>query len=289
MTTTRNDIRREHSPAPGSRSEVVFHAVLALVAFLCFAVLLAIVLWKADKLSALGLTGNLYYLVLVPLALSASAFLVSALRSHASYKGHQLGGTLELSGAVVVFFLVVILGFKLLPAPPTFPLTIFVHGPAGPEDLILRNFGHVLLDLGGDRRSELIGEKGLVHFSEIPSSFRGQPVNVSLEAAGYELVGPGQKLVLTGTSLYLEVRRKPGHIAGRVQDERGQPVIGASVGVLGISMTSTDAFGHFDLSIPGDQLKPNLPVSANAENFVQWNGEATPDSNEMVIPLRHRR
>src|SRR5580693_6830864 len=69
---------------------------------------------NADLLGRLGLTGNLYYLVLLPMGLAAAVFLFGVLRSYARYSGKQLGGMLELSGPIVAFVLVVILGFVLV-------------------------------------------------------------------------------------------------------------------------------------------------------------------------------
>ena len=65
-----------------------------------------------------------------------------------------------LGGPVVVFVLVVLGGFKLVPNPTQLRLTAFVHGPAGRQDLVLQNAGQVVLDLGPDRRREKIGDKG---------------------------------------------------------------------------------------------------------------------------------
>src|ERR1700733_9699639 len=91
---------------PNSWSEIAPYAVLSLGGFLCALLLIVLLLRNAEKLVALGLTGNLYYLVLVPLGLSVAAFLFGALRSYARYRGKQFGGVLELGGPVVAFVLV---------------------------------------------------------------------------------------------------------------------------------------------------------------------------------------
>jgi hypothetical protein len=122
--------------------------------------ILVLMLGTAEKLVRLGLVGNLYYVVLVPLGLSVAAFLFGVLRSYAVYTGKVAGGNLELGGPIVGFLLVVILGFVLVPDPSPFAVTVFVHGDSGKQDLVLRNRGAVLLDLGGDRRRELIGDRG---------------------------------------------------------------------------------------------------------------------------------
>lgn len=274
---------RRRPPSRESRSKITPYAL-----FFLFLVLVGLFLWKARMLVALGLTGYFYYLVLVPLDLIASVILFGALRSSASYSGQHFGGKLELGGAVVFFLVVMILGVKLFPASLNFPLTVYVHGVAGPQDLVLKNSGYVLLDLGGDRRRERIGEKGQAFFPEIPSNFRGQPANVSLDAAGYELANPAQKQTIEGTSLYLEVRKKPGHIAGRVQDENGTPLADVSITVAGVAATS-DSLGNFQIAIPGNRLQPELSMQVVAKGFVPWNNNVVPNANEVIITLKRQR
>jgi hypothetical protein len=167
----------------------------------------------------------------------------------------------------------------------TFPLTTFVHGEAGPQELVLRDEGSVLLDLGTDRRREKIGDKGQAVFSEIPASFRGQTVNLALDADGYELVDPRPRR-LNGNKLYLSVRKSSVRFIGRVQDEDGNPVVGATIEVAGLS-TETRSTGRFELLIPGDHLQPDLTLHAQAKDYEPWSGRVEPGGGEMTVPL-HR-
>jgi hypothetical protein len=194
---------------------------------------------------------------------------------------------LELGGPIVGFALVVIGGFVLPPPASNFPLTVYVHGQAGPQDLILRSQGAVLLDLGSERRREPIGDKGQAFFPEIPASFHGQEVNVGLDAEGYELANSASKLRLEGTSLYLSVRKKLGHLKGHVQDERGNPIVGATVTVAGLP-THTRSFGEFDLSIPGDSIQDDLVLEVKANGYALWRLPVSLNSNDVTVILtRH--
>jgi hypothetical protein len=260
--------------------------LLSLVSFLCGAALLGVMIWKAEKLVRLGLAGNLYYVVLLPLGLAAAVFLFGVLQSYARYSGKVLDGALELGGPVVVFALVVIGGFVLVPNPSAFSVTVYVHGEAGTHDVVLRNVGFVVMDLGPDRRREAIGDKGQAYFPSIPASFRGQEAPVWAEAEGFEPVNPGRKQRLDSSSLYLCVRRKAARLTGRVQDESGRPVAGAGVRVGGIS-ASTDASGHFGLNLPGDQAQGGLSLQVTAPGYQPWREQVVPNANEVVVIL-HR-
>ena len=269
-------------------SGIAPYAVLSLCSFLFFLLLLALLLWKAERLVALGITGNLYYVVLVPLGLSAAAFLFGALRSYAQYRGKQFGGVLELGGPVVLFLLVLILGFWLPKPASNFPLTVYVYGPGGPHDLILRGSGYVMLDIGGERKKRPVGNDGEAVFSEIPANFRGQEVPIALDADGYELVDAHQKAELTQDNVYVEVRKKPGRIRGYVHDDKGRPLAKVSIEVAGLA-ASTDAVGYFDLTIPGDRLRPSLTLNAVASGFAPWSDAVVPNSNDVSIALHRQR
>lgn len=272
---------------PTGWSKIAPYALLSLGSFLAALALVGLLLWKADLLARLGLTGNFYYLILLPLGLSVAGFLFGALRSYARYQGRHFGGVLELGGPIVGFALVVIGGFLLPPPTANLPLTVFVHGEAGPHELVLRGKGSVMLDLGGDRRSEPIGEKGQAYFAEIPASFRGQMVNVSLDADGYELADPNPKRRLDGTSLYLPVRKKSAHFAGSVQDEEGNPVAGANVSIAGIQAT-TNAIGRFEILVPGSLVQDALTMQTVASGYTPDHGKVVPGGDDPVVILKRR-
>jgi len=171
-------------------------AFISLAGFLLAAALVFLMVWKAETLVALGLTGKLYYIVLLPLGLAVAAFLFGVLQSYAAYEGRQLGGKLVLGGPIIAFLSVVILGFRLVPDPSTFPLTVYVHGQGGMQDIVLRNSGEVFIDLGGDRQHKQIGDQGQAYFPAIPANFRGQEVPVWVDSDRFESVAPDRGLRL---------------------------------------------------------------------------------------------
>ena len=273
------------SSQPAKMGEIIPYALIALVSFLCGIGVLLLMLWKADALTKLGLIGNLYYIVLFPLGLCAAVFLFGVVRSFARYTGQQYGGTLELGGPIVAFILVVAGGFVLVPKPPsTFPLTVYVHGEAGRNDLVLRNSGYVFVDLDGDRRSQPILENGQAYFPAIPDRFRGQEVPIWVEAKGFEPTKADQKERVDAASLYLAVRRKSGHVSGRVQDQDGNPIANADLSLVGLSSHS-DPSGHFEFVIPGEKLEQEMDLQAVARGYKTQKYKVVPNANELTVTL----
>jgi hypothetical protein len=276
----------EGSPAQTAKiGEILLYALIALVSFVCGIGVLFLMLWKAEALTKLGLIGNLYYIVLLPLGLCAAVFLFGVVRSFARYTGTQFGGTLELGGPIVAAALVVVGGFLLVRNPPsTFPLTVYVHGKDDRNDVVLRNSGRVFMDLDGDRRSEPIGENGQAIFPAIPSHFRGQEIPIWVDAKGFESTVADQKARVDGANLYLPVRRKSGHVSGRVQDQDGNPIANADLTLVGLSRHS-DASGHFEFVIPGEKLEQEMDLQAVAPGHKAQKYKVVPNANELTVTL----
>lgn len=256
--------------------EIGPHAILALGAFAGSLVFLVILLRSGQKIDE-----QLYYLILLPLGMSVAAFLFGALRSVALYKGSQFGGALELGGPIVGFALVVVIGITIRTGNSH--LTVFVHGPGGKNDIVLRNRGAVLLDLGGNREKVPIGENGQTMFADIPPNFRNQLVTIGIDDADYELVDGRQRKL--EESLYLEVRRKPIRIVGNVVDEEGKAVQSAEVTVVGAQPATTDRFGNFELVVPPERARDDLTLQVHFNGFEPWRGTVVPNGGPTTIVL----
>ena len=207
-----------------------------------------------------SLPDGLYYLILVPLGLSASAFLFGALRGYAKYSGQILGGNLELTGPAVLFLLVVGLGMYANRATD-FSLTVRAHGPGGLADVI--RDGTLTVYLGNVQRTSQIGDDGEAIFNGVPASLIGQRVRVLANVRGYELAGdsvtiPESRVIEIG----LVRRNFQTTIRGTVVDEAGDPVSAATIDINSGMVTSTsDAGGNFSATVP---LEPGTVVNAVA-------------------------
>jgi len=214
--------------------------------------LLLLLIVNADKLIRLGMTEQIYYLVLVLMGVAVAVVLFRVLPSSAAYEGTLLGGTLKLSGPIVGAALVVVGGYVFMPRTFTFPLTVYVHGKGGPQDVVLRNSGRAVLELGPERRVEPIGDNGQAYFPAIPASFRGQEVPAWVESGTYESADPGAKHRLENASFYLVVRRKVLHysLGGTVSDLAGNPLAGVRVMLPEFHVEGqTNDQGRFDLQV----------------------------------------
>jgi len=105
---------------------------------------------------------------------------------------------------------VIVLGFHLVPAPPPVPppvppqhfnVTVFLHGKAGRQVVVLRNHGKVSLDLGADKRIEAVDDKGEARFAGIPGDLRDREVALGLDDDIYELVNRADHSPRPGSDL----------------------------------------------------------------------------------------
>src|SRR2546430_16916789 len=113
--STESDDMSGNAAQKAKIGEIIPYALVALASFLCGIGVLGLMLWKAEALTKLGLIGNLYYVVLLPLGLCAAVFFFGVVRSFARYKGEQYGGNFVIGRPIVAFVLVVGGGVVFVP------------------------------------------------------------------------------------------------------------------------------------------------------------------------------
>ncbi|MCP4351508.1 MAG: tetratricopeptide repeat protein [Desulfobacterales bacterium] len=181
------------------------YAIISFIALL----IAVILLFNLNNLTSQSIVAKYYYVLLIPLGLSSAAFLFGVMKSYARFSGKVTNSNIfiELGGPVVVACLVVFGGFKLIPQEDNLPfsLTVFVHGRKGIHDIVLKNQGQVMMDLGGHRRTESIGDKGDAYFPEIPPNFLNNEIGIAVIADGIEPAYPEKKYLLKSGSIYIEV------------------------------------------------------------------------------------
>ncbi len=268
------------------------YAFISLGACLVGVGLLLLFIFKAKDLVALGIGDYVYYVLLIPMALAAAVFLFGVLRSYASYKGKVFSGYLEIGGPAVIFFLVLILGFGLLPkktAEP-FDFTVRLRDEAGKA--VLRGEGKLSMLRGTKTDSEVINEKGEVIFAGIPSEYKNKPVKIELDAEGWQFVLKDRKdkeknsaeFPMTGKNKKLTIERDDSLSTLRfsVTGEDQLAIQGAVVLVEGQEVGKTDRYGMLKATLEEEQRKTKVSVSIQKPGFKAWEGPGYPATGAVV-------
>lgn len=221
---------------------------------LFFLVLAILMIAFAPNMTGLGITKSLYYIVLIPVGLTSAAFLFGALRSSAKYSGKTSYGSIELTGPVVIFCLVVIGGFYFAAPDSEFLLTIRTKVVDEPEKIL--NHGTLILDIGDQRIEKQLSENGEVSFAGIASRFIGKSVNIIPQIKGYKIKGSSLISIPDNHIIYLELeeRRDSTLLRGRVINEIGNPVDSVIIDVeSGLASAVTDENGLFKIIVPASK------------------------------------
>lgn len=248
--------------------------------------LLVVILSSAPMLVRVGLTGHVWYVLLLLLGLFAAVTVFSLFKSYARYRGKALGGSLELGGPVVVMLVVVVLGFHLVPAPQPqrFDLTVFLHGPAGHQAVILRNHGKVSLDLGADKRIEAVGDKGEARFAGIPGDLRDREVALGLDDDTYELANPALTIRLDQEAVYAAIQPRQLRLIGYVLDAQGRPLPQAHAAIAKATAV-TDQGGRFELTLPADLPEGDRSITITAAGYEPRSYQVVPGGNPLRVQL----
>jgi cellulose biosynthesis protein BcsQ len=225
------------------------YATFAFVALLLAIGFAAFYVYQVPKFVQAGVQSQIFYLLLLPWALSCAAFLYGTLRSYARLSYKNLGNFLELGGPVVLFFLVFLGGFKLVPQSQSFDLTV---RPIGPYDAL--RSGSVILDLGSDRRVAPISANGEANFRGIPQRFWGSSANIFIEAAGYATISRQYTVNRTAIDLPVEPARAQLTILNGTVSPAPRKQQSVVISVDGQdARTRPDASGAFRLQVAGKE------------------------------------
>jgi hypothetical protein len=176
-------MRREHLP---DHLSPMAYAVIALVGLVLGIGLLLFYTQAVPGLVQSGTQNQVFYILLIPWALSCAAFLFGAMKSYATFTQKTVNSVLELGGPVVLFCLVLIGGFRLVPSSTeSFDLTVRAHSTDG-HDPVVRS-GAVIIDFDSDRRTRPFSSEGEAVFKAVPARFRGAQVKVLAQVDGYEM------------------------------------------------------------------------------------------------------
>jgi hypothetical protein len=272
--------------ATNNQRLIPIYALISLGALLCCVAVLFVLIAYAGKLRQYGLLQQIYYLVLVLMGLTTAVCIFGVLQSSASWVGKLLGGTLRLSGSVVGAALVVIGGYYFIPKETYFPLTVYVHGEGGPQDIVLRSTGRVVLKLGPEMTPEIVAENGQAVFPRIPADFRGQEVPGWVESDDYEALNT--TVTIAGSNVDLIVKKKIKHfrLAGTVLDEHGKPLPGVHVALPTYHLNgTTNSDGRFEFQVAAEG-QGMVDLTAEKEGYQSRRLSPTVGDTEVSFTLK---
>lgn len=249
--------------------------------FLVFAILMILF---APNITGMGITKSIYYIVLIPVGLTSAAFLFGALRSSAKYSGKSSYGSIELTGPVVIFCLVVVGGFYFASPESEFLLTIRTNVVDEPEKIL--SHGSLILDIGDQRIEKQLSENGDVSFAGVPSRYLGKSVNIIPQIKGYKIKGSRLILIPDNRIIYLELeeRKDSTLLRGRVINEIGNPVDSVFIDIeSGLASAVTDASGLFTIIVPASKGETLLLTALKNGNTGYREYITLPDKGSIEI------
>jgi hypothetical protein len=161
----------------------IVYAVISAVGLLCAVGLLFFFVHNAPDLRQNGISKPYFYVLLMPLAFSAAAFLFGAMRAYGTYRGKVSGGALEISGPIVAAALVVVGGISIIQSaspPPSFFMQVRFTDPDGAPVLS----GEVTLEARTFRYSRKVSD-GEVTFPALPYDLFRRPAAVRFDSSDF--------------------------------------------------------------------------------------------------------
>jgi len=127
-----------------------------------------------------------FFFLLIIFDLGATYLLTKALRSAASYSGTVLKGNLKLTGPAVVFFLILLIGYRFRPVEksPLFNMAIYVAAPAGDPNAVQ---GTISILADNDVINAAIDVNGKAMFPNLNRDHLGDSLHLTSRIEGYKI------------------------------------------------------------------------------------------------------
>lgn len=241
-------------PAPRRRMNWIW---ISAVAFLLSLLASGTLILFGKQLEDLGITGNIYYIILIPLGFSSAAFLAGAMKSYASFTSDEniTYGKLQLTGPIVIFALVVGGGFIMPNYNKKGQFDLKMRLVSNDQPLNTLNEGSVTLYVGKEPKTVNIHE-GEVAFYNIPEKYHNRKVRISPSIKNYQLEDSNEVLISKNEDYVdIHVARTAAStstlVRGSVLDQRNMAVRHALLDFAsGLATCYTDPNGNFSLTVP---------------------------------------
>jgi len=163
----------------------------------------------------------------------------------------------------------------------TTSVTVFVHGKRGRQDMILRQQGHVIMDVeGGERKRSDINENGAAFFQNLHINDKVQ-LEVDFSEPYKSLSPDSTYIIPSDNRLYLQVALQGiGIVYGKVLSE-DDPLPGVIVQIHNLTDT-TDENGNFNIAIPDKQQTKEYKVWFSKPGFKTISSPSFPQTGQAL-------
>lgn len=213
---------------------------------------------------------------------------------------HIESGAAKAGGALGLFVLVYLLnpatriGDERCKRMEALPLTVFVSGKNGQSTQSLRQQGYVVLDANGERKKELIDDKGQASFKNLHVGDPIRHLNVEFSEP-FQSTHPDSVYILDASGqIYLEVALQHlGRVFGTVLSG-DQPLAGVIVLVDNTFADTTDVTGSYSIEVPENKQRPDPEVKFFKEGYRLDIKKGYPQSNQALnwvmqkLPIKKR-
>lgn len=258
------------------------------IAFLITILASGILVFKGKQLESIGIVGNIYYIILIPLGFSSAAFLGGAMKSYASFTSNEnfRYGKLHLTGPIVIFALVVGGGFVLpnLNKKEFFDLKFRIIEVDKTTRLF--NEGKLILYIGKEPKTANIHD-GEAIFYNIPKNYGNKSVRILPVIDNYQLLDSDQ-VIISKNDDYIDikvVRTKESlitNVRGSIIDIKNAPIDNAFINFgSGLASGYSNQNGDFSFTVPlpeGEKVSLKVLV----DDVVKFNESVTLSS---TIPI----
>lgn len=165
-----------------------------LTAFILLIIFIFLLVFVTNR-GTIQLSMPLYFFLLVICDLGATFFLSAALKSSAEYSGNVLKGNLKITGAAVIFLVILLIGYKYKPVVKdepfdlTFIVSNFENGTTEKQQ------GSIRIELDNNPRELPIDAENKVVFTNIDSRYLGKMIPVSSNIPGFRISGQKDTMI----------------------------------------------------------------------------------------------
>lgn len=227
---------------------------ISLAGFFLFALFFYLVITTEKKTT---LDAPVYFFLVVFIDLVATGFLAGAMKSVATYQSSTPKGNLYLAGPVVVFCIILYIGYQYRPSEhkSLLSLSVQLSGPKGNQEPISKGTVSVIIDLFQQSRD--VNNLGVAFFTGINPEFKGKPIELLVNVPGYYL--PEENRYALGdssdhTNLFVKLQKNKAATSFQGRLFSLPEKLGISGAVIHFSGTNvvvkTDSTGSFSTELP---------------------------------------